>query len=234
MQTDRYDELFLLGREAVLAGRPELNAPPVDGGGRWGMSVILRPEADVAARLGALTAEALPLAGPGQWPTGSPDTVHFTLRSLADYRAEVPDGDPLAARCLAALRTAAAAVDPIRIALTGLSLTPTSVMLRTEPDGDGFDRLDAAFGAALGPDGARERGIRRTIRHANLVHFAAPVARPRALVDWVADRRRLDLGDSVLRAADLIVWRHHEGRGMRIHPLATVPLGDAPRPADHP
>ncbi|MDG4789349.1 hypothetical protein O7626_26070 [Micromonospora sp. WMMD1102] len=92
-----FDRLFARGSAAVLAGTHYRDSPPVDGG-RWGLSIVLPPDPESTVRLAAVTAEALAVAGPGHWPTGSPAAVHLTVRALEAHRSNVPEGDPLAVR----------------------------------------------------------------------------------------------------------------------------------------
>ena len=45
-----------------------------------------------------------------------------------------------------------------------------------------------------GDDAWREAEFTRDIWYANLLHFAADIAAPSELIEWVAQHRRLDLG----------------------------------------
>jgi hypothetical protein len=71
----RFDELFELGREAVLSGVQECDKQPGDGG-RWGIAVILKPDATLTTSLRSLAGGD---AGRREhhWPTGSPGAVQF-------------------------------------------------------------------------------------------------------------------------------------------------------------
>lgn len=207
MGNTRFDELFAAGREAVLSGRASRQEPPADGQPRWGVSVILRPDAAAARGLERVTAEAMAVSGDGHWPTGAARSSHFTVRALEPHRAPIPPDDERAARYGAATRAAAAQVGPVTLRLTGLTLTPGSVMLRAEPEDGTADRFAHALAEALGDDAAFEAGLHRDIWYANLVHFTAPPADPPALVDWVAARRDTDLGASTHPYAELAAWR---------------------------
>jgi hypothetical protein len=87
---DAFDRLFDRGRDAVLSGTHYRDSPPVEGG-RWGISVILLPDAECTQRLDAITAEARRVAGGGHWPTGSRPAVHVTVRALEPHRSAVAD-----------------------------------------------------------------------------------------------------------------------------------------------
>ena len=219
----RFDELQSGGERAVLDGTHTRETPLADGG-RYGLSIVLLPDRPTADRLGQLTAEALVEAGPGHWPTGSPDTLHVTIRALEAHRSKVPADDPLVARAGSALIRAAARSRPVSMALRGLTLTSTGVMLRIRPEDEAAPELAAAIGEELGDDGWFERDYQRTIWYSMLVHFAAPITDPARLIAWVRDRRAVDLGRVRFDAAQLTRWRY-DGTRTRCTVLTTAPLG---------
>ena len=222
MCSARFEALFEKGRHAILAGAGEYQIPPVDGG-RWGMTVVLRPDRATARRIEDLTREAMEVAGPAHWPTGYADSSHFTVRALERHRVDVAEDDANVARYLDALRTASAIIGPISLALTGVTLTPNSVMLCTDPIENKIQDFHARLGDALGEDGWLEANIGRNIWYANLVHFTSAPDHPRGLVDWVARRRALDMGLSHHHECELIVYRFNGSR-ITTKTLATVPL----------
>ena len=175
MYGDTFERLFGLGRDALLSGTHQCETHPVDGGSRYGLSVVLRPDPSAAARLATVGAEAAEFTGAGHWPSGDADLVHFTVRSLERHRESVPPDDPAAERYRTALEKAAGR--PIRLRLAGLTLTPVSVMACAWPCDDAADQFAAALAAALGEDGAYENG-ERDVWYANVLHFAGPVADP--------------------------------------------------------
>lgn len=207
MGSARFSELFERGRDAFLSGEVPCQKPPLDGGGRWGITAVLRPDPSVARRMERATAEAMAVAGDSHWPTGAAISSHFTIRTLENYRSLVPRGDERVMRYQAALRQASARVGSIRLELTGLTLTPASVMLCASPSGPAVERLAEYLAEELADDGWFEAGFNRDIWYSNLVHFNGLPADPRALVEWVAARRNLDLGMSVHTRADLVAWK---------------------------
>lgn len=210
-----FDRLFLRGREAVLAGTHYRDTRPVDGG-RWGMSVALLPDAVATSTLARLTAEAMAVAGPWHWPTGAPESVHFTVRAMEAYRSDIPTGDPLAGRCMAALTRAAARCRPVRFRLGGLTLTPSGVMAGAYPVDDAADEFADRLGEALGPDGWFEADFHRDIWYATLVHFTGEIRDPSGLVEWVDRRRDLDLGEATIDGAELLRFRYDGRQPVRV------------------
>jgi len=210
-----FDRLFVRGRDAVLSGTHYRDTPPVEGG-RWGMSVVFVPDADSASRLAAVTAEVMRLAGPGHWPTGAPEAVHFTVRAIEVHRRDVPVGDPLAGRCAAALGRAAAERRPIRFRLRGVTLTPSGVMACAFPLDDAADEFADRLGEELGSDGWFEDSYHRDIWYATLVHFTGEVRDRQGLVDWVARRRNLHLGEAAVDSAELLRFQHNGRQPVRV------------------
>ena len=218
-----FDRLFEQGRTAVLSGAHYQDTPPVDGG-RWGLSVVFLPNADAADRLAAVTAEAMRVAGREHWPTGAPHAVHLTVRAIQVHRSVVSADDPLASRCEAALRRAAAGARPARLRLAGLTLTPSGVMACAFPEDNAADAFAGRLGDELGADGWFEAQYHRDIWYATLLHFTGEIPDRQGLVDWVAARRHLDLGVTRADEAELLRFRY-DGRQPVRHTLARSPLG---------
>jgi hypothetical protein len=218
----RFDELFELGREAVLSGTHDCDKQPVDGG-RWGVAVILRPDASLTQHLAALTDDILRLAGIHHWPTGSPNVVHFTVRALEWFRSDVPEGDPSVGRYLAALERAAKRARPVGLAVNGLTLTPSCVMACAATVDDSATDFAQALADELGADGWLERDFQRTIWYSTLVHFAGPIDDPRALVDWVGRRREMPVTEASFTTAQLVRYSFN-GHHTELSTLASVVL----------
>jgi hypothetical protein len=225
----RFDALFARGSGAVLAGSHHRDSPPVDGG-RWGMTVVFLPDDVVAGRLEAITSEAMAVAGPGHWPTGNRIAVHFTVRAVEAHRACVPDGDPFAARCAGALDRAAAA-EPVRLRLSGLTLTPAGVLVCGYPVGRAAADFAARLSGELGPDGWFEEHYHRDIWYATLVHFAGAIADRRALVRWVDQRRDVAVGEAVFGAAELVRFEHDGRQPVRVRLARAALRGSGARAA---
>jgi hypothetical protein len=211
----RFDRLFDRGSAAILSGAHFVDVPPVKGG-RWGLSCALVPEGRTARRLADVSAELLAVAGEGHWPTGALGAAHFTVRAIEVHREGLSPDDPLVARCAVAIERAAAAPSaPVRIKLEGLTLTPSGVMVCAHPVDDAADVFAARLGAELGDDGWFEATYERDIWYATLLHFAADVRDPAALVDWVSARRRLPLGLAEVDAVELLTFRFNGRQPVR-------------------
>jgi hypothetical protein len=205
-----FDRLFERGSRSVRSGTHYLDTPPADGG-RWGLSVVFRPDRAVADRLAAVTAQAMELAGPEHWPTGAPQAVHVTVRAIEAHRLVVPPEDPLVMRSAAALGRAAAGAGPVRLRLGGLTLTPSGVMACAFPVDDAAEEFAGRLGVELGADGWFEADFHRDIWYATLVHFTSDISDAKGLVDWVAARRGVDLGIASVDVAELLRF-HYNGR----------------------
>lgn len=210
--TASVDSLHEQGRLALLAGRERHDSPPEDGSRRWGLSVLIRPQRQLAARLGEETDRLVELAGPDQWATGRSDTVHLTLFSLEPHRTGLTSTDP-AATCYAEVMARAAALcPPASFAVTGLGLTPGGVIAACRPTDAGARALRPTLTAALGGE-VFEGAYRGDQWWMSLLHLAAPVSQAADLVEHVEVRRNLPVG--TLRATRLELVRYeHDGRRM--------------------
>lgn len=225
-----FEELFDRNAPLIMEQRHQRETPPVEGG-RWPVSAVIMMVGELGDRLAALTAELVELAGPGHFHTGSAGSAHLTVRALERYRAVVPDDDPAVARYSRALRRAAVRSEHFALSLVGLSVTPLAVVARVEAGAREVTELSARYADELGPDAWLERDhVARTFRHVTLLHFGADLARPRALLDWIADRRALDLGATTVTEVELVRARHRllpSGQLMELSPV-TPPVGLGP------
>lgn len=218
----RFDELYELGREAVLSRMHECDKQPVDGG-RWGIAVILKPDAALTGQLAEITNEAMTIAGRHHWPTGSPRAVHFTVRALEWFRTDVPEDDPSVARYAAALQRAGRRAKPISLTLQGLTLTPSCVMACATPTDDTAAGFARALEDELGSDGWLEQDFHRSIWYSTLVHFTGPIDDPRALVDWIGQRRETFVAQASFDTAQVARYTFN-GHHTEITALASVIL----------
>jgi len=227
------DTIHQRGRDAVLAGRALLDDPPANGGTRWGLSLVARPDGTAAARLQALAAEAAALAGPGQWVTASPGSTHLTVTYLERTHREVGADDADVRRFADVVRRLAAEVPPLRWQVTGLALADRGVLALAEPVDGAADALRDRVLRELDEVGRAEAYYRSSIWWATLVHFAAPVADPAGLAAWVDARTTLPAVLAVPVTADSIDVVRYEYDGARTVPvtLAAAALTGVPEGA---
>jgi hypothetical protein len=222
----RFDRLFADGQQALLAGTQQLQSAPVDNGPRWGIGAVLRPDPVAALAIEQIAVAAAAVVGRKHWMAGAASSSHLSLRAgLERYRTSVPVGDPLVARYAAALHAAARGIGPLRFAVTGLTLTPMSVMACAIPADTAADDLASAFGAALSAGGWQATGRTPDIWYFNLVYFTGPVRDAEDLIDWVAARRKTWVADVLVTDIQITRWRH-TASGM----LPVVLASAAPRP----
>jgi hypothetical protein len=224
-----FDRLFAEAAPLIQQGLHERESPPVDGG-RWPVSVVLRPDQASAERLEETMAAVEQLAGARHFRTGIAGSVHFTVRVLERYREEVGERDEAVQRYARAISRAARQVGAIELDLVGITLAPGSVMVCAHPVDDNADRIMDLLEDELGDDAWREADFDRDIWYATILHFAADIAYPAELVEWVGERRRLDLGRVVMDTAELVRFRYEDGlrgRLMRPEVLASVRIGSS-------
>jgi len=222
-----FDRLFAEAVPLIQQGLHQRDTPPIEGG-RWPVSVVLRPDPASAERLERVMAEVEGLAGTRHFRTGIAGSGHFTVRVLEGYRELVGEHDEVIQRYARAMSRAAWQVGAIELDLVGLTLAPGSVMVSAHPVDDDADRFMDLLKDELGDDAWREAGIRRDIWYANILHFAAEIAQPAELIEWVAQRRVLDLGRTTIQTAELVRFRYEDsthGRLMRPTVLARSRMG---------
>jgi hypothetical protein len=92
-----FDRLFAEGAPLVRQRLHQRERPPVDGG-RWSVSVVLRPDPVAAGRLERTMTQAEAHAGAGHFRTGTADSVRF-------HYADEPAGRLMRPQVLASART---------------------------------------------------------------------------------------------------------------------------------
>ncbi|WP_323095426.1 hypothetical protein [Intrasporangium sp. YIM S08009] len=223
-----FDRLHEQARPTVLDGTHRQDSPPADGG-RWPTTIVSIPPSDVRARLEELMTQACDFAGPGHFLTGRADASHVTVRALEPYREAAEPTDEGTTAWANAMRTAAEATPPLRLNLTGLTLTTGSVMAQLEPVDEAPWTFMSTLREHLGPHAwFEDQWDPRDIWYANVLHFAAPIADPEGLVAWVEARRRIAAQEAVLDSVSLVRYRYRsdaDGRLMRLEHWRAAPLG---------
>lgn len=80
--------------------------------------------------------EALVHAGPGHLETGWMSASHVIVRALEPYREAAGPGDEISMAWMAALDEVGRESPPIRLRLSGVTLSPSAVMAQWEPVDD--------------------------------------------------------------------------------------------------
>lgn len=170
-----FERLHAEGRRAVLTGTHQVERAPASDGPRWAIGAVLRPDPPAAQAIEQVARAAAAVVGANHWLAGAARSSHLSLRRhLEPRRRPISAGDRFVARYAAALRTAAKSAGPVRFAITGLILTPTSVMARAIPADAAADDLAAIFDAALHAEGCYEAGSTPVLWYVNLVYFTGP------------------------------------------------------------
>ncbi|NUR99913.1 MAG: hypothetical protein HOV67_32230 [Kribbellaceae bacterium] len=208
----KFDLLFADATPRIADGTHRREQTPQEGG-RWPLSVVMRPGPHTAAArtLDDLTRQAAALAGPDHWQTGQLHSAHLTVRALEPRREDIPAGDPVTTRYLSALTRATARTRwPVGFRVTGLTLTPGTVMACAEPTTASADVFSNYLTTELGGDGWYESEP-RDIWYLNLLHFTGDIADPAALIDWVGGHRTTSFGTVTVDAPELVRADHEPG-----------------------
>lgn len=211
-----FDELIEAAAPQVLAGAHRRDVPPEEGG-RWPVSVLVRPAEPVRDVLESLMRAALGQAGPGHFLTGRADSVHLTVRALEPYREAAREDEPVAADWVGALARTAAATAPFALTLTGVTLSTSGVMAQLETRDEQPWQLMDRLRDELGPLAWYEdQWMRRTIWYASLLHFADDIADPAGLIAWVRSHRQIAPVEVAVDALSLARFRYSEAEGERL------------------
>jgi hypothetical protein len=97
---------------------------------------------------------------------------------------------------------------PVRFAISGLILTPISVMARAIPADAAADDLVAIFDAALHAEGCYEAGSTPALWYVNLVYFTGPVSAADDLAAWTDARQQMKVTDVRVTEMRIARWRH--------------------------
>lgn len=170
------------------------------------MSVVCIPGDQARDALAGVMDEALPYAGPGHFETGRSDASHFTVRALEPYREAASLTDPITDEWIAALDEVGRKSRPIRLRLTGVTLSTSAIMVQAEPVGDEPWELMRRLRTALGPLAWFED--QRDIWYSSVLHFAAPIPDAPGLIDWAKARRSVLAREIVLDALTLTRFRY--------------------------
>jgi len=193
----------------VLTGTHQVECAPANGGPRWAAGAVLRPDPPAAQAIEHVARAAAAVVGADHWLAGAARSSHLSLRRhLEPRRRPIPDGDRLVARYAAALRAAAKPAGPVRFALTGLILTPVSVMARAIPADAAADDLAATFGAALHAEGCHDAGSTPALWYVNLVYFTGPVHAADDLAAWTQARQQMTVTDVRVAQMQIVRWQY--------------------------
>lgn len=227
----RYDALWAESAPAVRAGRITRDslAHDKDRDARRGVTLLVRPSADVANRIDALLAR-LRMLEPEQYFQPRAD-LHQTVLSLF---SATPDFCPYLAHLpayRAAVEEATAAIPPFEIDIRGVTLSTGAVLAQGFPREDALDRLRDRLRAAMtsrGLGGTLDRRYRLTTAHMTLVRFAAPLRDPARFVDAVAAERDTPLGTTRVFRLELVLGDWYQSAD-REQAIAAYDLDPQPR-----
>lgn len=164
-------EITDAARLPVLQGDIDLDAPPVEGGPRWGPTIVALPDGHAVETLDAWTSEAHGFVGEC-WRTGARGSSHVSLRQLDSWRAS--DDPTIVAEGRRVLGDLAGA-GRLRTRFVGIAVATGGVLAMLEPEGAAWDRVRSIAD-----------GRSRAVLHATLVHFTIAVEDPRSLLHWAA------------------------------------------------
>lgn len=218
-----FDKLFAAGRASVRSGSHGVERDPRMTG-RWGPSVVLLPQGDVARRIADLTSAAADALHGVHWLSGGIGRAHLTVRALERYTESV-DPERLA-RYRAAVQRAVQSVGPLSFELRGVGISGGSLMLSALPVNASANTLRTRLGAELGWDGWLEDSVfesgRDPIWYCSILHYAEELTDVESMIRWVDLHADVQIGFHTFDSVE-ICWWAHDGVGMAPRVAASLP-----------
>ena len=202
----RYDTIWDDAAPALARGDVSCDAQLVAGGDpRRGLTVIARPDAQLAASFSALL-DRLTDIEPDQYRHPMAD-MHITVLSLFTATA---DHGPELARTAAYRAAVAAAVQgtpPFTIEFNGITASRGAVLAQGFPQGDALPALRERLREQLrlrGLDGSLDGRYKLVTAHSTLLRFVCPLSAPKAFLLTLTQLRDTPLGTMHVDALELV------------------------------
>lgn len=218
-----FDEVFAAGRASVRSGSHGVEGDPRVTG-RWGPSVVLLPQGDVARRVSDLASAVADVLGGTHWLSGGVGRAHLTVRALEHY-AESVDAERLA-RYRVAVHRALRSVGPLSFEFRGVGISGGSLMVCAFPVNSSADALRQRLAVELGRDGWLEDSVfengRDPIWYCSILHYAEPLTNVENMIDWVDAHADVQIGVHTFESVEICGWAY-DGAGMVAEVVASLP-----------
>jgi hypothetical protein len=208
-----YQRMWESARDTLATGMVNVDPPPVDGGTRWGVSLILQPAEEIATALLAEVMRLRAYLGSNHIFYGA-DNLHTTVRTIEGYRDQVPADDASIATYVELAQQLGQRFLPFTIDYCGLTANAGSILAQGWPHDANIQTFRRAMHESLAErglvrPGPELRGPRRAA-HATLLLFSGPIDRPEALVRYVEASRDKHVGTSTVDALQVVRYRRTE------------------------
>lgn len=203
---DEYAHLWGRSRERLRAGTPAVEPPPHEGGDRWGLSVIFRPDDAVGRRLAEAATELRSHAGSGHAYYGT-ETLHTTVMTVDTYRVHL-DANRHVAPYVRLMQNAAEGIPRFRHEYRGLTASASTILAQGFPVGDALSDIRTALCGLLSPGTkeSRQEARVRTFAHASLCVFSGPIVAAEGLVSYIENHREHVYGACDVHALELVSY----------------------------
>jgi hypothetical protein len=222
-----YDQLWLEAREDIARG--EVLTDPVpghrSGSTRWGIALVLRPDAAVRTRMEEAVALFRPLIGE-QHIFYDASNLHTTIRVYEYYRESVSMDDPEIRRYAEITQAVADRFASFQLRYLGLTATMRGILAQGYPLTGALqhfrqqlrDQL-AEADLAHGP----EQYVARNTVHSSLCVFNGPLLRPQEIYEFIERERTRELGLTTVTELEIVHYQRTEYTVMPIN-LTTIKL----------
>lgn len=218
-----YDRFWHNARGPLARGEVQPDPIPGEESNRWGVSVIMRLQGEVAERLTGVVAQLSQWTGP-QHLRYQLSNLHTTLGTIEFYREPVASDDEYVQQYEETLQKVAAQFPPIQINYRGLTANQMSVMAQGWPVDETLQQLRTTFHAQLQQEKHLAGPGVRDLAHASLIVFAGPLLNPQGCVSFVEQQRQTNFGTATINTLELVKYQRHSVYEAQPIVLASAPL----------
>lgn len=202
-----YDRLWESARPHIQAGEvecdPHLSGERLDE--RRGLTLLLRPPAEVAGAISAFLAECAGVE-PGQYVYQAAE-LHVTVLSLFTATAQYQPRYARSADYLTAGDAAIEGAAPLQVAFRGITASPGAVLIQGFPADEGLEELRERLRQGLraaGLDSGLDQRYRIRTAHITALRFRSPLRDPATFCALLDRYRGRDFGAATVAQAELV------------------------------
>ncbi|MBA9076053.1 MULTISPECIES: 2'-5' RNA ligase family protein [Rufibacter] len=172
---------------------------------RRGLTVLIRPGAEVKARLRQFLQELAQLE-PAQYYYPASD-IHITLLSIISCYPGFQLGQINLAPYSHLVQQALQGVSPFQVEFTGMTASPSCVMVQGFPLGEQLNQLRNNLRTAFQASGLQQSIDQRyaiQTAHSTVVRFRKPLQQPQQFLEKLREYRHQAFGSCVVREVELV------------------------------
>ena len=204
---DAYSKIWHDSKTSIESNKAGKDAAPEEGGSRWGVSLIFRPDRKTSQAL-ANACEAMRQYVGSESIVYTPANFHTTVMSIGYFRADYSNDEtfPL---ILSAVNESLKNVSEFSHEICGLTASTTAVLAQGFPAGDTLSRIRELLTNEMLKTGLNwpEKTKARTFSHVSLAVFGGPLTDGRGLFQYIEKNRSRDYGVSTIPQLEMVTYQ---------------------------